>query len=135
MLKLLGLVGGFFFAACGVPAAFATVRAGRSVGTPISVASMILAGAICMYLYLLLTYGFDWVLAINYAVETASWGTIVAYHYFPRKWAGTTETAGAVPIVPEQFDRFNRPNHQCDDPRCDGYYGKESPNAKTRTDY
>jgi hypothetical protein len=79
--KLFGLIGGLCFAYCGVPAAYKTVKAGKSIGTPISIAWMITIGAVAMYSYLLLTYGFDTLLAINYFVEAASWGTIVWYHY------------------------------------------------------
>ena len=84
-LDLVGLLGGACFAYCGVPAAYLTVRKGSSIGTPISVAWMITLGAITMYGYLLARYGFDWVLAVNYAVEFLSWATIVWYHYRPRR--------------------------------------------------
>jgi uncharacterized membrane protein (DUF485 family) len=42
---------------------------------------MIFIGGIAMYLYLFLTYGFNPLLAVNYAIEVVSWGVIVAYHY------------------------------------------------------
>lgn len=83
--KILGLLGGFCFGYCGCPAAYATVRSGKSVGTPISIAWMIFLGSIFMYSYLFRTYGFDWVLTFNYSIEAVSWGFIVYYHYFPRK--------------------------------------------------
>lgn len=85
LVQLLGIVGGLCFAYCGVPTAIATLRAKKSVGTPVSVAWMIFLGAITMYSYLLGTYGFDLLLAINYAVEAASWGIVVFYHYFPKE--------------------------------------------------
>ena len=85
LLQIVGLTGGFCFAYCGVPAAWATWRAGRSIGTPVSVAWMITAGGVLMYTYLTALHGFDPVLAINYSVETLSWATIVKYHYFPRR--------------------------------------------------
>jgi hypothetical protein len=85
MIKLLGLLGGFCFAYCGVPAAYATWRAGKSVGTPVSIAWMIFLGAVFMYLYLTASYGLDLILTLNYFIEAASWGLIVFYHYFPRK--------------------------------------------------
>jgi hypothetical protein len=81
LIKLLGIIGGFCFAYCGVPAAYHTIKAGKSIGTPISIAWMITIGAIAMYLYLLCTYGFDTILTINYSVETLSWAIIVVYHY------------------------------------------------------
>lgn len=81
---VLGLLGGACFAYCGVPTAVQTYRAGKSVGTPVSVAWMISLGSLFMYSYLFRSYGFDLVLTINYAVELASWGTIVRFHYFNR---------------------------------------------------
>lgn len=83
--KLLGILGGIFFAYCGVPASYATVKAGKSIGTPVSIAWMICLGAILMYLYLYRSYGFDLILTVNYLVEAGSWGTIVYYHYFGKK--------------------------------------------------
>lgn len=83
--KLLGFIGGVCFAACGVPAALATFKAKKSIGTPISVALYIFSGAIAMYFYLLLTYGFDLLLTANYLVEAGSWGLIAYYHFFPRQ--------------------------------------------------
>lgn len=84
-INALAIVGGACFAFCGVPTAWATFRKGRSVGTPASVAWAILLGAIVMYAYLYLSYGFNALLALNYAVEAGSWGIIVWYHYFGRK--------------------------------------------------
>lgn len=85
IVEIFGIIGGFCFAYCGVPAAWATWKAGKSIGTPISVASMILVGAITMYIYLLLSYGFNLLLAINYGIEAVSWAVVVYYHFFPRK--------------------------------------------------
>lgn len=90
MIKLLGILGGLFFSYCGVPAAWATFKAKRSVGVPIGTAWMIVLGGICMYSYMTLSYGLDWILTINYAVEVASWAVIVWYHYFPKKMLGET---------------------------------------------
>jgi hypothetical protein len=85
MIKLLGLLGGICFAYCGVPAAYVTARAGRSIGTPISIAWMIFLGAVFMYSYLTASYGFDAILTVNYSIEALSWALIVFYHYFPRR--------------------------------------------------
>lgn len=84
-LEALGLLGGACFAYCGVPAAWATVKKGRSIGTPVSVAWMITLGSVLMYAYLFMSYGFNTVLAINYTVEFLSWATLVWYHYRPRR--------------------------------------------------
>jgi hypothetical protein len=83
-VNVLGVVAGLCFALCGVPAAWATIRAGRSVGTPISTAWLILGGSISMFSGLFLLYGFNAILTANYAVEIASWAVITYFHYFPR---------------------------------------------------
>ena len=80
-LQLLGIFGGFCFAYCGVPTAWATVKAGKSLGTPLSVAWMIFLGALTMFTYLYLRYGFNWILTLNYVIEAISWGVVVFYHY------------------------------------------------------
>jgi len=85
LLSIIGLLGGFCFAYCGVPAAWATIRAGKSIGTPVTIAWMIAAGTILMYTYLFTLYGFNPVLTVNYAVEGLSWTIIVWYHYNPRR--------------------------------------------------
>jgi len=83
LTSLLGILGGICFAYCGVPAALATFKAKRSIGTPIFVALMIVLGSIFMYVYMTATYGLDLILTVNYAVQLLSWGLIVYYHYFP----------------------------------------------------
>jgi hypothetical protein len=85
MINILALIGGFCFAYCGVLPAIATAKAGKSVGTPVAIAWMIVVGAVAMYFYLLAEYGFNFLLTINYFVEAASWAVIVFYHYFPRR--------------------------------------------------
>jgi hypothetical protein len=81
-VKLLGAIGGFCFAYCGVPLAYATLRARKSLSAaPIATAWGIVIGAVCMYAYLFLTYGFDLLLTINYTVEILSWAIVVFYHY------------------------------------------------------
>lgn len=83
--KILGLLGGFCFGYCGIPASYATIKAKKSIGTPISIAWMIFLGSIFMYSYLFRTYGFDLLLTFNYGIEALSWGIIVYYHYFPHE--------------------------------------------------
>lgn len=82
LIKLLGALGGFCFAYCGVPLAYATIRAGKNLGAaPVATAWGIVIGAVSMYLYLLLSFGFDWLLAVNYSVEFLSWTTVLVYYY------------------------------------------------------
>lgn len=81
MIEAVGLIGGAFFAYAAVPAAYKTVRAGKSLGTPVDIALMILAGTVTLYAYLFFKYGFDPVLTFNYGVEAVSWAVIVYYHF------------------------------------------------------
>jgi len=83
MVKILGLLGGFCFAFCGVPPALNAIKMG-STSVPRSTAWLVFMGGVFMYAYLLFTYGFDLVLFVNYAIEIASWGIIVRYQLFPR---------------------------------------------------
>ena len=83
MLELIGLLGGICFAYAGVPSAYLTVKAGKSIGVPINMAILIFMGTILLYCYLYLKFGFDWVLTLNYSVEAISWAVIIKYHYFP----------------------------------------------------
>jgi hypothetical protein len=81
LVKVLGILGGLFFCYCGVPTCIRTVRAGKSLGTPVDIAWMILLGSIAMWLYMTCQYGMDIILSINYGIEALSWGIITWYHY------------------------------------------------------
>ena len=85
MLTAIGVLGGFAFAFAAVPQAVATCRAGKSLGTPLSIAWAIFVGCICLYTYLTGAHGFDLLLTLVYSVETISWATLLWFNYFPRK--------------------------------------------------
>ena len=78
MLSLLGLFAGFCFAFCGVPAAVSAFRTKKTM-TPTSIAAMIFVGAIAMYAYLFLLYGYNPILTFNYVIEMLSWGVVLRY--------------------------------------------------------
>jgi len=82
---LIGLLGGLAFAWAGVPAAIATARSGRSIGTPLSIILYILFGVIMMYVYFTFTYGMDWIITLTYLAQLVSWGMLLWYHFRPRK--------------------------------------------------
>lgn len=84
LMQAIGTAGGAAFAFAAVPAAIATVKIGRSTGTPISTAWAIFAGCILLYTYLTELHGFDWILTGTYGIETASWTIILWFHYLPR---------------------------------------------------
>lgn len=73
LVNIIGLIGGFFFAYCGVPQAYKTIMAKKHLGTPITISASISLGSIFMYLYLYLSHGFDWIVTVNYSVGFLSW--------------------------------------------------------------
>lgn len=79
LTKFLGILGGICFGFCGVPAALASYKA-KAPAAPLSVTAFICTGGVAMFSYLFLTYGFDLLLTLNYAVEVGSWGIILYYH-------------------------------------------------------
>ena len=85
MLVLLGVLAGACFGLCGVPAAIRCFRVGNANGIPHTTALLIFSGALFMYFYLLVTYGWNVLLFINYAVEILSWGVVLWYHVWPAK--------------------------------------------------
>lgn len=85
MIALLGVLAGACFAYAAVPEAFATLRASRHRGAPLSICVAVLSGTILMYSYLLLTNGFDALLAVVYSVEALSWGVLTCFGVWGRK--------------------------------------------------
>jgi hypothetical protein len=83
LVNLLGIIGGFCFAYCGVPAAYLAIKHGYTK-TPAIVSWMICLGGIFMYSYLTLSHGFDTIITINYTVEVLSWAVVLKYNYFER---------------------------------------------------
>ena len=81
MIKLLAILGGILFSIGVYPTAIKTIRNGKSIGTPVSTAYLIIFGCLCLYFYTLLQYGFDAFLFITYFLEIIGWGIIVVYHY------------------------------------------------------
>lgn len=80
VIRLLGMFAATMFALAGVPPAWAVWKAKAQPYAALTrTAAMILAGCLTMYGYLLACYGFDWILAANYAVETVSWGVVLWY--------------------------------------------------------
>ncbi len=79
--SVFGFIGGACFAFAAVPAAVRCIRTGQSSGTPVSIAWAVFVGCICLYTYLIGTYGFDWLLTLIYGVETASWAVVLLYCY------------------------------------------------------
>lgn len=78
--QAIGAVAGACFAYCGVPAAYRFWKiktAPKEIG---ATAMLICVGGILMWTYLFLTYGWNWLLTINYFVEVSSW-TIVIYFW------------------------------------------------------
>lgn len=79
MIAILGIIGGAAFALAALPQALLTVKTGVDSPTPSSVITAILVGVACMYIYLLVTTGFDWIIFINYLVEGSTWLVLAGY--------------------------------------------------------
>lgn len=85
LIQLFGLIGGSFFAYAAVPQAVRTIKAGKHLGTPLDIMLSIFLGTIIMYTYLQITRGFDWVIAVNYSIESMSWGVLLYYRLFRKQ--------------------------------------------------
>lgn len=83
LLNLFGLLGNVCFGSACVPTAYNTWKAGKSVGTPASLAWMLAVGCIGAYVYFVGTYGWNSLVVPLGVVETGSWLTVLRYQYFP----------------------------------------------------
>lgn len=81
---IIGMLGTLAFAYACVPTAWATWKAGRSIGTPVILAWNILIACILFYAYFLLAHGLDWLVIICGLIEIAAYGVVIWYHYFPK---------------------------------------------------
>lgn len=88
ILHLLGIIGNLAFGFGCVPVAWKTAVAGRSVGTPVSLAWTLVIACLAFYTYMLGTYGLDPFIAVIAIVETLSWLIVLRYHYAPRHYPG-----------------------------------------------
>jgi hypothetical protein len=84
LLKLSGLIGNILFGVAAWPTAWRTLRTGKSVGTPISLAWTIEIACFTFYAYVLGTYGADPMVLSTFFTETTAWTIILWYHYRPR---------------------------------------------------
>ena len=87
MLSLLGLLGGILFAAAALPATIRTIKAGKSLGTPVDISFVVCLGTVVQYVYLLLSYGFSWVLFVNYLVGFVCWVILLYFGVFKKNVA------------------------------------------------
>lgn len=83
LVSMLGILGGFCFAVAGIPAAWRAVREGMTF-VPALTSWPIFIGVLSLYFYLLLTYGFDPILACVYGVEGSAWAVVLKYTHFPK---------------------------------------------------
>lgn len=80
-----GFIGNALFAFAAWPTAISTIRKGASIGTPVSLAWILFTACCTFYTYILGTKGFDGLVISAAAMETSAWGTVLYYHYFPRR--------------------------------------------------
>jgi hypothetical protein len=90
MLELIGIIGGFLFAAGCVPMAYRTWHAGKDIGTPLETQWLLFLACIFYSIFLFGTFGASYIAFWFLAVEVVCWGVALWYHYFPRplRWCG-----------------------------------------------
>jgi hypothetical protein len=84
MVSILGIIGGLLFAVAALPSAIRTIKAKRSLGTPVDISLVVCLGNIIQYVYLLLSYGFNPVLFVNYLVGFVCWVILLYYGVFKK---------------------------------------------------
>jgi len=84
LLQACGVVGNLAFGFGCIPTAFKTLLAGKSIGTPVSLAWTLSTACLTFYTYMLGTYGLDPFIIFIGIIETFCWLTVLRYHYFPR---------------------------------------------------
>ncbi len=84
MLRAVGLIGTALFMVSGLPTAWKAWRRGGVYYIPRATSWCVFLGAILMLVYLWTSFGFDWVVFLDYAVTIASWALVLRYEYFPR---------------------------------------------------
>lgn len=84
IINFLGATAIACFSLCGVPAAWRSYRAGNAGVIPVSTPALISFGALGMYIYLLGTYGWNFLLFIGYLVEFISWIVVLYFRLWPR---------------------------------------------------
>ena len=77
------VIGVVLLAMAAAPTAYKTVKARKSIGTPVSI-GLLIAGLLFTYVYITATFGFDWIISFNFLLEGGSWFIIVKYHFLPK---------------------------------------------------
>ena len=85
ILKSLGLLGTVLFMVSGLPTAWRAWRAGRVYYIPRATTWCVFLGACLMLAYLWASFGFDWIVFLDYSVTIGSWAVVLRYEYFPRE--------------------------------------------------
>jgi len=85
MVEVIGYVGGFLFAFCGLPQAYLCYKDGHAKGVSSGLLWMWLSGEVLVQAYVILKHGFDMPLLINYWVNTVFVSVIIKYKYWERK--------------------------------------------------
>jgi hypothetical protein len=84
VLNGLGLIGNVAFGIACVPTAYKTVKVGKSIGTPVSLAWTLATACTCFYIYMVGTYGWNPMVWCVGLIETICYIIVLKYHYFPR---------------------------------------------------
>lgn len=81
-MEMIGWIGSFLFAACGLPQAWECWKNGHARGLAWGFLGMWLGGEILTLIYILPKL--DWPLVFNYTVNLAFLGVMLRYKLFPR---------------------------------------------------
>lgn len=83
--EILGWLGSFCFAFCGVPQVIKCIKSGNADGVSAIFLWMWLMGELCSTPALIMTTGYVWWILANYFVNAICLSIIMKYYYFPRR--------------------------------------------------
>lgn len=83
-LLLLGIVANVLFAIACLPTAWRAVRDGQNPGVPVATCWLLFWALASYTSWQFLQFGFHVPFLVG-PIELASWGTVLWFHYFPRR--------------------------------------------------
>ena len=84
-LKILGIVANMLLSYSSIPQIIKTIKTKKSVGISVVTSLSIIFGVVLMFLYLTLSYGFDWFIFVNNAISFVCWTVVFLYGVFKNK--------------------------------------------------
>ena len=84
MLEMLGLLGGLLFSLSSIPMLIQTLKNKHARYIPLLTAISIAGGAWCMFAYLIIKNGLDWIVVFDYMLTCVNWTIILFLKIFPQ---------------------------------------------------